>query len=144
MSELTTETSTETTNQTEETTGEVVAGECCGGECERPVARAVRPAVDAWTTETDVWLAADIPGAAAETVDLSIERDLLTIEATTRQPEGDLSHREYGAKVYRRSFRLSDQIDRGAIEARVADGVLRLRLPKAAEAKPVKIAVTTN
>ena len=112
-------------------------------EAARP-AVTVRPAVDVWSTDSDVFLTADVPGAAAESVDVTIERDLLTFEAATRPvPEG-FAHREFPQKLYRRSFRLSDQIDRAGVEARVTDGVLRLRLPKAAEAQPLKVQVTAN
>ncbi len=48
---------------------------------------------------------------------------------------------EYEAGDYERSFRISDQIDQTKIEAVYRDGVLRLTLPKAEEAKARKIAV---
>ena len=125
--------------------------DCCGGtECQaeaRPVTT-VRPAVDIVSTETDVWLTADVPGASAESVDVTVERKLLTLEAATAPLEassdGRRHYREFPTRLYKRTFRLSDEIDRGGIEATVTNGVLTLRLPKAVEAQPQKVAVTAG
>ena len=51
---------------------------------------------------------------------------------------------EYEPGDYERAFTLSEAVDPGGIEARVRDGVLRLRLPKAGPAKPQRIAVRAD
>ena len=147
MSTETTETTNDLTT-TDETANEATPStDCCGNPagCDRHgEATLVRPAVDVWTTENEVWLVADVPGAAAESVDVTIERNVLTFEAATRPHEGEWAHREFPHRLFRRSFKLSDQIDRTGIEANVKDGVLRLRLPKAVEAQPQKVAVVAG
>jgi HSP20 family protein len=49
--------------------------------------------------------------------------------------------REYGIGDYRRTFRVSEQIDASRISAQYRHGVLTLRLPKAERARPRKIKV---
>ena len=128
--------------------GEAAGTDCCD-VAERSVTSrnvvTVRPAVDAWTTDGDVWLSADVPGVAADGVEITIERDLLQIEAVaTPLAVESPQHREFPQKRYKRVFKLSDQIDRAGIEANVTNGVLRVKLPKAAEAQPIKVSVTAN
>jgi HSP20 family molecular chaperone IbpA len=68
----------------------------------------------------------------------------LTLRARVPVPEQNgsrLVYAEYGTGDYERTFRLSSDIDRQKIEARVKDGVLRVRLPKAEHARTKKIAV---
>jgi HSP20 family molecular chaperone IbpA len=58
------------------------------------------------------------------------------------QPEGfDQVLEEYGTGVYRRSFTMSREIDEAGITARIRNGVLEVELPKAADARPRRIAV---
>ena len=60
-------------------------------------------------------------------------------------PEGLApSYLEYEPGDYERSFTLSDAVDPGGIEARVRDGVLHLRLPKAGPAKRQRIEVKAD
>jgi len=87
---------------------------------------------------------ADIPGADESSVNITLEKNVLSIEAHTESagPEGySLVLSEFGLGDYARSFVLSDQIDREKIEASVKDGVLRLVLPKAGPAKAHNIKV---
>ena len=95
--------------------------------------RAFIPRVDIFETEDGIAVVADMPGVDAESVEISLEQSVLTIngyvEAT--RPEGyALAYAEYRTGDYVRSFTLSNQIDQGAIEATVKDGVLHLHLPK--------------
>jgi len=87
---------------------------------------------------------ADMPGVDEKSVDITIEKNVLTINAYVEpeQPENyRCTYAEYGIGDYERSFVLSNQVDREGIEASVKDGVLRLRLPKSKEAKTRKIVV---
>ena len=90
---------------------------------------------------------ADVPGANENTIDITLEKNVLTINAYIEPtiPSGfDVAYAEYEEGDYQRSFRLSDEIDRDKIEATVTEGVLRLRLPKSQEAKTKKISVKTG
>jgi HSP20 family molecular chaperone IbpA len=91
------------------------------------------PAVDIFENENSFILFADIPGADEKSVDITIEKDVLTINAKVNEevPAGSkLRYAEYGIGDYRRSFTLGDRIDRDRIEATVKNGVLKLVLPR--------------
>ena len=102
------------------------------------------PRSDIMETEDQYLLALDMPGVEEESIDITLEKHVLTISGQTVQeaPEGySLAHAEFRNGDYERSFRITDAIDRDAIEAVFQDGVLRLMLPKAEEAKARKISV---
>jgi HSP20 family protein len=109
--------------------------------------RSFIPKADIYETEKEIIVLADIPGASEKTVDVTLEKNVLSINAYVGPaiPSGfDIAYAEYEEGDYQRSFRLSDEIDRDKIEATVSDGVLRLRLPKSQEAATKKIAVKTK
>lgn len=91
------------------------------------------PAVDIFENETSFILYADVPGADEQSVDITLEKDVLTINAKVKEeiPTGSkLRYAEYGIGDYRRSFTLGDRIDRDKIEATVKNGVLKVVLPR--------------
>jgi HSP20 family protein len=93
------------------------------------------PRVDIYETNDGIFLVADMPGVDEKSVDITLEKDVLTIDGYVEPvaPEGyRLAYAEYRVGDYQRRFTLSDQIDRDGIEAMMKDGVLRLHLPKAA------------
>jgi HSP20 family protein len=105
------------------------------------------PKADIFETESEIVLLADIPGANEKSVDITLEKSVLTVDAyisPTRSEDYQMAYAEYEEGDYQRSFRLSDEIARESIEATVRDGVLRLRLPKAKQAQARKIAVTAG
>ena len=109
--------------------------------------RSFVPRADIYDTEKEITILADVPGANEKTVDITLEKDVLTITAYVEPsiPNGfDIAYAEYEEGDYHRSFRLSNEIDRDKIEAVVSDGVLRLRLPKVQEAQAKKITVSAN
>lgn len=106
--------------------------------------RSFVPRADIYETDKELILLADIPGASDKTVDITLEKNVLSITAYVEPaiPSGfDIAYAEYEEGDYQRSFRLSDEIDRDKIEAVVSDGVLRLRLPKSQGARTRKIEV---
>ncbi|HEX6987239.1 MAG TPA: Hsp20/alpha crystallin family protein [Planctomycetaceae bacterium] len=95
-----------------------------------------RPQVDVYETEDRYFLIADVPGSSEEDIDLTLEKDVLTLHARVAEPqfEGfEPRWRGYGVGDWRRSFRLGEAVDREGIDAAVKDGVLRVSLPKAKE-----------
>jgi HSP20 family protein len=89
----------------------------------------------------------DLPGYPADSINISFENDVLTIEAERkRAPDANktllVSERGFG-KV-RRTFGVKVPVDPGAIAADYQQGVLTVTLPKRAEAKPRKIEVTVK
>ena len=106
--------------------------------------RSFIPRADIYDTEKEITVLADIPGANDKTVNITLEKDVLSITAYVEPaiPSGfDIAYAEYEEGDYQRSFRLSGEIDRDKIEAVVSGGVLRLRLPKVQEAQTKKITV---
>ncbi|MGD8456069.1 MAG: Hsp20/alpha crystallin family protein [Anaerolineales bacterium] len=102
------------------------------------------PKADIYELEGNIIIVADVPGANQDSVEITLDKNVLTIEAFVDPdiPEGySLAWGEYEIGDYQRSFRLSSEIDREKIEAMVANGQLRLQLPKAEEAKAKKITV---
>ena len=115
------------------------------GGAERTRARRVYiPRVDIYENGDAVVLLADMPGVDENGVDVTLERNILTITGYIQDDERagyGLAYREYGEGDYERTFALSDEVDRNRIEATIRDGVLMLTLPKAEEMKTRKIAV---
>jgi len=106
--------------------------------------RLYTPRTDIYETKEDLVLVMDVPGADEKSVEIVLEKNVLTVNAFPRfeRPEQlSLAYAEYGEGDYQRSFTVSSEIDREHIEAKVTNGVLYLRLPKAPAAKPHKIAV---
>lgn len=102
------------------------------------------PRADIYETEDNIVVVADMPGVDQKSVDISLEKNILTINGYVEPHEIEgysLAWAEYDVGDYQRSFRISNEIDREKIEATIKDGVLRLYLPKAEQAKLKKIAV---
>ena len=99
------------------------------------------PHVDIFETENDVTVIADMPGVTTEGIDLSLEENILTIQGhrPPQQHTGRILLEEYENGHYLRRFTVAETIDQDKIEASLADGVLRVRLPKAGPTKPRKI-----
>ena len=97
--------------------------------------------MDAWREGDRFVLEFDLPGVNPDSVDLDVERNVLTIRAERVAPNGDwqmlASERPRGA--FSRQLVLGDNLDLDRIEAGYRDGVLRLVVPVAEKAKPRKI-----
>ncbi len=105
-----------------------------------------RPAVmpmDAWREGDRFIVELDLPGVAKESIDIDVERNVLTIRAERVARNGDwemlTSERTRGA--FSRQLVLGDNLDLDKIEAGYADGVLRLVIPVAERAKPRKVEI---
>lgn len=107
-------------------------------------AAALMPPVDVIEDSTGITLHADLPGVTKEGLHLQVDADTLTIEAELglKLPDGmEPSHVEVGLGRYRRVFTLSKELDTGKVSAELAQGVLKLRIPKAEHAQPRRIDV---
>lgn len=108
-----------------------------------------RPAVmpmDAWREGDRFVIEFDLPGVNADSIDLDVERNVLTVRAERVARNGDweplASERPRGA--FSRQLVLGDNLDLERIEAGYVDGVLRLVVPVAEKAKPRKIEITKS
>ncbi len=98
--------------------------------------RVYRPRVDIFERQGEYVIEAELPGVAPDAVDLTIEKDSLTLrgKAPNEEREGyKLVHSEYAPREFSRTFVLSDEIDIDGVHARMKNGVLTVTLPKAAE-----------
>ena len=105
---------------------------------------ALLPPVDIYEDETGFTLTADLPGVSKERLGVKVNGDNLLIEGDVSVPAPqnmELLYAEILASSYRRSFTLSRELDASKIEANLKDGVLKLRIPKAEEARPRKIEI---
>jgi HSP20 family protein len=108
---------------------------------------ALLPPVDIYEDETGFTLTADLPGVSKERLGVKVNGDNLLIEGEVLvpAPQGmELLYAEVPASSYRRSFTLSRELDASKIEANLKDGVLKLRIPKAEEARPRKIEIKVD
>lgn len=80
------------------------------------------------------------PGYTKQDLKLSMENEILTISAEQKKEElkeGErFTRREFLHSAFSRSFRLPESVDAEGIQAEFTDGILRVRIPKAAAAKP--------
>jgi HSP20 family protein len=105
-----------------------------------------RPAfmpMDAWREGDTFRLEFDLPGVQADSIDLDVERNVLTVRAErpVQETDGEQIAAERPRGVFSRQLILGDNLDLENISANYADGVLKLRVPVAEKAKPRKIAV---
>ena len=105
------------------------------------------PTVDIVENQDELLLIADVPGATDDGIDIDYERGQLTVQARVepRQPADRTNYllQEFGIGDFCRSFQVGEGIDAGKIHAEIAEGVLTVHLPKAAELKPRRIEVKT-
>ena len=87
---------------------------------------------------------ADVPGVDEKEVEVTLEKNVLTIyanPAVEKVEKYSLSYSEYSVGDFERKFVVSEDIDRDHIEAHVKNGVLTVHLPKAGPSKSRKIEV---
>ena len=113
------------------------------GEGTRP-GPVFRPDIDILERKDGYVIYADLPGVDEQSVDVRLERGLLSLDAQLAvlpDPAWSPLHTEYRMGSYHREFRISDEIDGANVSARMRNGVLELRLPKSAERQPRAIQV---
>lgn len=114
-----------------------------GAEGTRP-GPVFQPDVDILERSEGYLVYADLPGVDERHVQVNLDNGVLTIDAQlATQPEAGWSpiHAEYRLGGFHREFRISEEIDPAGVTASMRDGVLELRLPKAAHHQPRQIRV---
>ena len=105
--------------------------------------RYVTPAVAIFEDADGYTIEAELPGVGKDDVHVTVENGELTFTGTKRnRPAGTRIYGELAHADYRRVFDLDPAVDTAKITARMDQGVLTLRLPKAQEKKPRTISVT--
>lgn len=108
-----------------------------------------RPAavpMDAWREGDTFVLEFDLPGVSPETIDIGIERNVLSVRAERVVPNGDweMLTTERPRGLFSRQLVLGDHLDLERTDARYTAGVLRLTIPVAERAKPRKVEVRSG
>lgn len=109
-----------------------------------------RPAampIDAYRKEHEFLVQFDLPGVDPDSIDLTVERNVLTVHASRSRPENDdiemlIAERPQG--TFSRQLFLGETLDADNIEADYASGVLTLRIPVAERAKPRRVEINSS
>ena len=105
------------------------------------------PPIDIYENETGLVLQADLPGVSLETLELQVQDNKLTLFGRVVPvvlDDAQELHQEYRIGDFLRSFILSDEVDHEHITARLKHGVLTVELPRAEQAKPRRIPVSSD
>jgi HSP20 family protein len=108
-------------------------------------ARPVTMPMDAYRAGEDFMIHFDLPGVDPESIDLDVERNVLTVRAERRRPGPEDAERivaERPTGAFSRQLFLGDTLDTERISASYEAGVLTLRVPVAEEAKPRRIQIS--
>jgi HSP20 family protein len=108
-------------------------------------ARPALMAMDAWRDQDKFVVEFDLPGIDVDSIDLDVERNVLTVRADRPAREGieELVAAERPRGVFSRQLMLGDTLDADRISASYQAGVLRLEIPVAEKSKPRKITVNS-
>ena len=112
----------------------------------------VRPIpLDVYTTSDEAVIVAAVPGIAPEDLDVTIERGTVTLSGKVHDVAASQEAKsatwylhELWSGQFRRTVSLPFEIDAASAEASFEHGMLRIRLPKAAQARPTKIAINAG
>ncbi len=111
------------------------------------VARPAAMPMDAYRLGDEFYVHFDLPGIDAESIDLTVEQNVLTVKAERHPtgPEGaDMVVAERPAGTFSRQLFLGETLDADKIQADYKAGVLTLTIPVHELAKPRKLAITTS
>jgi len=103
--------------------------------------------MDAYRKDDSFLVQFDLPGIDPDSIDLTVERNVLTVHAERNRPTGSeiemlAAERPHG--VFSRQLFLGDTLDADSLQADYTDGVLTLRIPVAERAKPRKVSVNAK
>ena len=109
-------------------------------------ARPTAMPMDAWREGDEFIVEFDLPGVDASSVNLDVERNVLTVTAERPALNGatELVAAERPRGVFSRQLILGDNLDTDRVRANDQAGVLTLRIPVAEQAKPRRIEITTD
>ena len=106
------------------------------------------PPLNVWSNEDETIVQAELPGLAADDIDISVVQNTLTLRGS-RNPEGlkegeSYHRRERWTGRFVRSLELPFEVENSKVEAEYKHGMLRIRLPRAEQHKPKKITVKAS
>ena len=89
-------------------------------------------------------LSALVPGLKADDLTIQVLEDVVRIEGKFQAGDEEYLLRELPNGSFHRALRMPSEIDADKVEAKITDGVLTLRLPKAESARPRKIKIAAK
>lgn len=108
--------------------------------------RTLDPSIDVHASDNDIVFVCDVPGIKQDDLEVTLQNQVLTIKGTRhfegKENEQVMLGRAYGS--FSRSYTLPEYLDHENLTARLADGVLTIRIPKHAKAKPKKIQISNG
>lgn len=103
------------------------------------------PRFDVFEREGSLVVRTEVPGVAAEDIDVTVENGTLTVSGsrsfTDESSEGDFHRKEIYEGEFKRTVLLPEGLDLDAVKASSRDGILEVRIPRSAEVLPKKIKV---
>jgi HSP20 family protein len=109
-------------------------------------ARTFDPSIDVHASENELVFVCDVPGIKQDDLEVTLENHVLTIKGVRKFQGKDheqvMLGRAYGS--FSRTYTLPDYVDDENLSAQLADGVLTIRIPKQAKAKPRKIQISNG
>lgn len=106
--------------------------------------RTFDPSIDVHASDDEVVFVCDVPGVKQDALEVTLENHVLTIKGSRpfegKDDEQVMLGRAYGS--FQRSYTLPDHVDDEHLSAHLADGVLTVRIPKQARAKPKRIPIS--
>jgi HSP20 family molecular chaperone IbpA len=129
---------------TEKNIANLEAASALSRETTRKNDQYISPSVDIFETDEGLTLIADMPGLDDDSLDVTIDQGVLTLQGNAPAGSGDYHTREFAMAGYWRQFLLSDIFDAEKAEATIRQGVMTLKIPKAEKAKPKRIEVSVH
>jgi HSP20 family protein len=103
------------------------------------------PAFNLWTDGDGAVLTSELPGVSIEDLDITVAGRHITLKGSRALPEGEAKNerarRERPAGHFERTFRLPYAIESGRVNAKLANGVLEIALPRAESDRPRKVLI---
>ena len=106
--------------------------------------RTVPPVIDVFETETGFTIVAEMPGVAPDRLQVTAERELLTIRGRVTHPPQPPAHQEFELTDYHQTFTLTEDLDASKINAALKDGVLKVTIPRSPTVQPRRIEIRTE
>ena len=107
------------------------------------------PPVDVEETEEELMLASELPGMGIEDIEIEVKDNVLTLRGEKKEEKEEKENNRYHIRErafgsFKRTFAIPRSVKTDEISAQFQDGILHIRLPKAAEAKSRKISIETE
>ncbi len=106
------------------------------------------PSIDVFQSDDKFTVVCELPGLTTEDIDITVEDNILTVRGErkfyedVKEENFHRVERRYGGFI--RRIALPQHSDTGSIQASMSEGLLRIEIPKAEQAKPKKIQVQTH